>query len=324
MGKPIILGIGGAHIDRRGQVAGDFVPGASNPGTMGEDVGGGTFNALRNAVNRGATGWMMSVRGGDAAGAAVARAISDAGIRDLSVTFLDRGTPSYTAILSRDGDVLAALADMGLYEIAFPRQMRRASLRVAAHGADAVLCDANLPQQALARVPELADGKPIFAIAISPAKAARLAGILPHLACLFLNTREAGVLSGLGAEAGPAEMIAALREKGVTCAVITQGAERVLAFDADRILAFTPPRAARVVDVTGAGDALAGATVAALLAGVPLGEAVRHGMAAALLAVQSASCVPELPAAGFAAALALVPEGRALHQGTSPRVTHVA
>src|SRR5918994_6883331 len=183
---PKILAVGGAHIDRRGQVKGAYVPGASNPGVMAEDVGGGAFNALRNAVQRGASGAIMSVRGGDAAGETVSRAILDAGIADLSAIFLDRATPSYTALLDRDGDVIAALADMALYEIAFAKQLRRASFRAAVAEADALLCDANLPAEALARFAALASGKPLFAIAISPAKVVRFPEILGALASLIM------------------------------------------------------------------------------------------------------------------------------------------
>ncbi|TIU13799.1 MAG: carbohydrate kinase, partial [Mesorhizobium sp.] len=49
MKSPTILAVGGAYIDRRGQVSGAFLPAASNPGTMREDVGGAVFNALRGA-----------------------------------------------------------------------------------------------------------------------------------------------------------------------------------------------------------------------------------------------------------------------------------
>ena len=96
----------------------------------------------------------MSVRGGDAAGETVARAIATAGIRDLSVTFLDRSTPSYTALLDRSGDVIAALADMGLYDLAFAKQLRRASVREAVRTADAMFCDANLVGRSACPHPE--------------------------------------------------------------------------------------------------------------------------------------------------------------------------
>ncbi len=312
--QKILLGIGGAHIDRRGQVAVDFVPGASNPGSMREDVGGGTFNALRNAVRRGVTGWMMSVRGGDGAGETVARAIHAAGIRDLSVTFLDRSTPSYTALLDRKGDVIAALADMGLYDLAFGKQLRRASVRAALAESDAVLCDANLSADALARLPALAAGKPVFAIAISPAKAVRLTKILPDLACLFLNTREAGALTGLPASAPGLDMLAALRRLGLKRAVLSSGANPVLVLDGPRSFAIAPPGPRKIADVTGAGDALAGATAAALLDGLPFAEAVREGMAAALLALESADAVNSFDASQFAAALALVPQAGTVHE----------
>lgn len=302
-----ILAIGGAHVDRRGKMIEPFVPGASVPGAMAEEVGGGAFNALRLAVRRGAAGSMLSVRGGDAAGAMVAGAITERGIADLSVVFLDRATPSYTALLDRDGDVVAALADMGLYDIAFARQMRRAKVREAVAGSDAILCDANLPEAALERLATLADGRPLFAIGISPGKVGRLAGVLSSLSCLFLNRREAAVLTGLGADSPVEALVARLRLLGLKRGVITQGSARVTAFDDGGHVCVTPPRPEGIVDVTGAGDALAGACCMALLRGRPLGEALREGVAAALLAIGSATVAPAFSQPEFATMLATVP-----------------
>lgn len=306
--SPKILAVGGAHIDRRGQVSGAFVPGASNPGTMLEDIGGGAFNALRNAVRRGATASLLSVRGGDAAGEAVARAIAENGIADLSAVFLDRSTPSYTALLDRDGDVIAALADMSLYELAFPKQMRRAKVRDAVEVADAVFCDANLPAAALQRLAAVARGKPVLAIAISPAKAVRFAEILPSLACLFMNRREAAAISGLEPGEPVEKLVGGLQGLGLRTGVITHGSSAVIGFDAERVVSIVPPVPRGIADVTGAGDALAGAMSVGLLRGLPFGEALREGMAAAVLAIACRSSVPEFSKAAFAEALELVPE----------------
>ena len=305
---PTIFAMGGAHIDRRGRVSGSFVPGASNPGTMAEDVGGGVFNALRTASRRGARAALMSVRGGDAAADSVAKAFSEAGIADLSAVFLDRSTPSYTALLNGDGDVVAALADMGLYDLAFTRQVRRAKVREAVDGADAVFCDANLPAAALQRLMSLARGKPVFAIAISPAKVTRLLGVLGALSCLFLNRREAVALAGAGDAIEMPDLVERLRGFGLARAMITNGQAPVTAYDDDGMLSLMPPPARKVEDVTGAGDALAGAAAVALLHGKPFGEALREGIAAALLAVESRASVPDFSRDGFAAALALVPQ----------------
>jgi sugar/nucleoside kinase (ribokinase family) len=275
---------------------------------MREDVGGGAFNALRTAAQRGAKGAMLSMRGGDAAGETVARAIAGAGILDLSAVFLDRATPSYTALLDREGDVVAALADMALYEMAFPKQLRRAKVREEIAAADAVLCDANIPAAGLQRLAGLAKGKPVFAIAISPAKAVRLTDVLPALSCLCMNRREAAALTGMGADDPLGAIIERLRALGLARGVISQGSDPVIGFDASGVMSVMPPAPRRIADVTGAGDALAGALTVALLGGVPFGEALREGIAAALLAVESATSVPALSKQAFAEALALVPE----------------
>ena len=309
MTSPMILAIGGAHVDRRGRMTAPFVPGASISGAMSEEVGGGAFNALRGAVRRGVRGALMSVRGGDAAGETVASEIAANGIEDLSAVFLDRATPSYTALLDRDGDVVAALADMGLYELAFAKQMRRAKAREAVAEADAVLCDANLPEAALWKLAEISD-KPLFAIAISPAKAVRLVPILGKLSCLYMNRREAAVLAGIAAASTPAEFARGLRAAGLKRGVVTAGGSGVFAYDASGLIEIAPPAPRRIVDVTGAGDALAGATTAALMRGLTLERALREGIAAAVLAIETASAVPELDQQAFAEMLALVPQAK--------------
>ena len=302
-----LLAIGGAHIDRRGRISGPYVPGASNPGVMSEDVGGGVFNALRNAVRHGVSASLLSVRGGDAAGANVERTIAEASIDDLSAVFLDRSTPSYTALLDSSGELIAGLADMDLYEFAFAKQIGRSKTVAAIANASAVLCDANLPEAALRRVVELAAGKPVFGIAISPAKVTRLAGTLNGISCLFMNAREAVALSALPG-AGAGEIAARLMEMGLAGGVITAGRQPVIGFDRNGMFSISPPPPRTVADVTGAGDALAGATIAAMIMkGLPLRESLRAGLAAAMLTVESRGAVPDYSDEEFAAALALVP-----------------
>lgn len=307
MTRPRLLAAGAAHIDRRGRVADAYVPAASNPGTMREEVGGGAFNALRNAVRHGIDGAILSLRGGDLAGEAVTRAIAAAGIDDLSATFLDRATPSYTALIEADGELIAGLADMALYETGFDKQMRRRKLREAVLTADAVLCEANMPAAAIARLAAVAAGKPIFAIAISPAKAERLTAVLASLSCLFMNLREARALTARE-NASAVDAATALMRSGLRCGIITAGGDPLTGFDADGVFTVAPPRARSVADVTGAGDAIAGVTMAHLMRGMALRQAVRRGMAAAMLTVESPAVVADYGDEEFEAALALVAE----------------
>jgi pseudouridine kinase len=307
LNKPLLFAVGGAHLDRRGQSTVPFVPGASNPGIMREEPGGGVFNALRLAVRRGILTELLSVRGADLAGDAVATAIEAAGIRDSSVVFMDRPTPSYTAILDEHGDVVAAIADMALYELALPKQLRRRKVRDAVALADGIFCDANLPPDGLKRLAGLAGDLPVFALAISPAKVVRLRSVFADLACLFMNRREALALTDLKSDAGLSEIHAVLRDQGLRSAIVTNGGQATLAFEGDRAFIIQPPEVSGIADVTGAGDAMAGGTIAALMRGEIFEQACREGMAASLLTLQSHSASPKFSPQEFDKALACIP-----------------
>jgi pseudouridine kinase len=289
--KPKLLAIGGAHIDRRGQLTVPHVPGASNPGHMREEVGGGVFNAARNAAQFGISISFLSVRGGDVEAELVEREIRAARFNDLSSVFLDRRTASYTAIIDQNGDVITALADMEIYETALPRQIARRKTRDAISACDAILTDANMPADAVEKLVALADGKPVYAIAISPAKAVRLRGALQAFDCVFMNAKEAAALAS-------AENLAAsmtrLTEMGLKRAVVTQGGGPVMLLNAGQLREIEPEKAAEIIDVTGAGDALAGVAIAGLMQGLDIETAVRRGMRAATLTVASPKAVIDL------------------------------
>ena len=309
-----LLAIGGAHLDRRGRMSGDYVPAASNPGTMREEIGGGAFNALRNAVACGVKGTLFSVRGGDAAGLRVAAEAADWRIDDLSVTFLDRATPSYTAIIERDGNLVIALADMDLYRLFSPRRLQQRAMREAIAAAGLILTDANLPAETLTAMTTAAHdaGVPIAGIAISPAKVPRFAASLPALAFLFMNEAEARTLAGTAPE-DPADWPKTLRAAGLCAGVVTRGGRGAIAFDAKCAVRVTPPEASALGDVTGAGDSLASGFLHAWMGGHGIGEALRHGVAAAAITVRSPLAVAEeMSQATLEAALSLVPEAEGM------------
>lgn len=283
-----ILVFGGAHIDRRGRIFGDTSPGASNPGAWFEEAGGGGFNAARNLARLGHPVRMISPRGGDALGEAVAAAALHAGVDDRPFVFLDRKTPSYTAIMENDGNLVIALADMELYKLFSPRRLQIRAVRDAFEAADLVVCDANLPAETLAMIARRSRelGTPLAAIAISPAKVMRLKPCLADIGTLFLNQAEAAALTDVWPD-DPLVWVSRLRELGLESGVITRGQKSMLAFSGAAILTIEPPELPRIADVTGAGDSLAAGMISALLSGLELGEALRHGAAAAAITVQS-------------------------------------
>lgn len=305
-----LLVSGGAHLDRRGRFTSAYSPGCSNPGRIYEEIGGAAFNAARAARRRGIAVRLVSVRGGDAAGEQVAVVIQIAGIEDLSGIFLDRSTPSYTAFLDADGDLIIGLADMNLYERGFLRQIRRRKIRDLAKQANAILVDANMPADAIEKLSQFASGKPFYVIGVSPAKVTRLRSVLRHISCLFMNRQEACSLAGLPLNTPSFDAARKLVSMKLKAAVITSGGAPTLFFDQASLFEIAPPVVSHIEDVTGAGDALAGTAIAGLMNGLSLGDALREGLAAAMLAIRSTKAAPDLDHAAFQAALAQIPQSR--------------
>ena len=309
-----ILVMGGAHVDRRGRIAGETVPGASNPGAWFVEAGGGAFNAARNLARLGHRVRLVSPRGGDADGDIVAAAAEAAGVEDTPFTFLDRATPSYTAIIERDGNLVIALADMELYRLFSPRRLQQRAMREAMQAAGLILTDANLPAETLAAMTGAARtaGVPIAGIAISPAKVVRFQESLSALAFLFMNEAEARTLTGEAPD-DPADWPKALRATGLGAGVVTRGGRGVIAFDQESAALVVPPDIPALGDVTGAGDSLASGFLSAWTGGAMICEALRHGVAAAAITVRSPLAVAEeMSRAALADALSLVPDAEIL------------
>ncbi|UXS39639.1 carbohydrate kinase [Agrobacterium tumefaciens] len=309
-----ILVLGGAHIDRRGMIETETAPGASNPGSWMEEAGGGGFNAARNLSRLGFEVRIIAPRGGDVTGDAVAEAARQAGVEDTPFVFLDRRTPSYTAILERDGNLVIALADMDLYKLFTPRRLKVRNVREAIISSDILLCDANLPEDTLTALGLIARAceKPLAAIAISPAKAVKLKAALGDIAILFMNEAEARALTGETA-ANVRDWPDILRKTGLSGGVVTRGASEVVAFNRTEKAILHPPLIREVKDVTGAGDAMASGYLAAIAEGKTIGEALRQGAAAAAITVQSPFATSqELSKDSVEAMLGLVPQAEML------------
>jgi pseudouridine kinase len=129
---------------------------------------------------------------------------------------------------------------------------------------------------------------------------------------LFMNLREAASLSGLPAEEGTTTIARRLSETGLGCGVITMGGEALTGFDHDGLFSIMPPKPETVADATGAGDALAGAAVAALMRGKPFRHALREGIAAAVLTIASPKAVAAISDGALSGMLTLVPEAIAV------------
>ncbi|ALN73132.1 PfkB family carbohydrate kinase [Aureimonas sp. AU20] len=285
--RPKIVLVGGAHLDRVARSGVSFVPRASNPGRSRESVGGAAFNAARALARFGAQTHLVSARGGDGIGIAVESALESEGIGDGSLTWLDRRSASYTAILDETGELRAAIADMEIYDLLSPRSFRRSHLRDKLASADAWILDANLPDVSLAHFAGAASGRPVFGIAVSPVKVLRFRACLPALSALFLSRTEAASLLGLSKDTPLPDLAEGLFSAGLRRAAITDGPNPALILDGSARHLQSTPQISSIRDVTGAGDTLAAGAAFELLHGADFVSAVRVGMAASSFHIEA-------------------------------------
>jgi len=135
---------------------------------------------------------------------------------------------------------------------------------------------AEIPVEAVVATLETARASGATAL-VNPAPAGRLpADLVARFDIVVVNESE---LEALGGQRAP-----------VT--VLTLGAAGARLLPDGPVLPALP---AQAVDTTGAGDALVGVMAAGLAEGMPVERALRFGMAAASLAVESTGCQPAMP-----------------------------
>lgn len=268
-----ILCVGAAHWDLIARAGAPLVPGADLPGVVVHRPGGVALNVALALAELGLPVGLRAAVGRDPEGAALIAAAAARGIDTGPILRRDGATDSYLAIEDPHGELFAAVADCRLLEA------RGAELVPVPTGWPALVIDGNLPAPAFTALAEAPPPGRLVLAAASPAKARRLLPLLRAGAWLYLNRREAEMLCA-ARFATSAEAALGLRALGATEMVVTDGPAAATAATEDALISLLPdPAATR--SLTGAGDRLLAAHLAARLAGAPPEPALRAALTAA-------------------------------------------
>lgn len=283
-----VLCIGAAHWDVIGAVPGAVRRGDDLPGRVRRVPGGVALNVARWLAAEGLAPTLLAAMGGDTAGAELMAAAEAVGVDCAGVLRVPgHPTGSYVAIEAESG-LVAAVADTGV--------MTAAGVDVLSplQRGDSVACaviDGNLAPEVLAAAVAALPGAEICVAAASPAKAARLGAVLRHpRVSLYLNRAEAAALCRQRFRTARAAARALCR-MGAAGALVTDGARAATWADASGCLTALPPPV-RVARVTGAGDRLLAAHLAARLRGLDANAALDHALhcAAAHISSEETPC----------------------------------
>lgn len=285
-----VVVVGGTNMDVVARTSAPLVAATSNPGTTRLSPGGVGRNVAACLGLLGAPVRLVSAVGQDAFGDEVLRVTAACGVDVGAVRRVPGArTGTYTAVLDDAGELAAAVSDMAVVDALELETL---------HLADAalVVVDGNLsaPQVAHALASAGAAGVPVAFEPVSVAKAARSADLVRDLFLVTPNSDELAALTGRATEQWR-EGVADLHARGVEHVWLRQGSGGSWVCTRDRDPVHVPALPATVVDVTGAGDAMLAAWVAAWLGGADPVAAAHHGHRAAVATIESPHTVrPDL------------------------------
>lgn len=279
----IIVCIGGINLDRKLRPLAALMPGSSNPCEAHESPGGVARNVAENLGRLGQAVALLGAVGDDLIGRVLLEHAQQHGIDAHAVLRLRASvTDSYTALLTPDGELNLGLAAMPLVERVTPwslapSQALRASARL-------ILADGNLPSATVSHLIEAGrSGPPLVFVCVSEPKMARLPQDLRGMHCLILNQGELATV-----DPDPARAVAQLHARGAERVLVTRGAEGLRLSEASGTLDLPALAIETVVDVTGAGDALAAGVCLGLARdAADFGAAARLGLRLAALTLQT-------------------------------------
>lgn len=291
MDEKHVLVIGSAGIDVKGRPDQELEWETSNLGRVRNSVGGVARNIAENLARLEVNTILLTAVGRDAAGRRVIHKCESAGIDCQHVRMVPQSrTGTYMALLTADGELLTAIKDFAVMQHVDAEYLNTHEPLFA--GAALVVIDATLTPSALEAVFALAGRYqvPVCVDPTSPRLALRLTAFISQMYMVSPNAAETTALCGLVDPAHDYEtaMNAArhLVSLGARVAVVTLG-DRGLAYADSGGGGYIPAISTRVVDPTGAGDALSGGVIFGLLNEVPIDEAMRLGVTAAALTLQS-------------------------------------
>lgn len=286
--------IGGANIDQKMYLSGNIKWRTSNPVRTEKSLGGVARNIAENLGRLGAAVSLVTALGNDEAGKWLQE--STGAWADLSPVMNISGanTGHYTAIIDGSGEMIVALADMGIYDRVAAGQLAERWNHIGS--SSFVLLDTNFPKDVIQYViTRCGEEKiPLAVATVSVPKAEKLPEDLSGIKLLIVNRDEAEAVAKTEfSEKNPLPLADALFRRGLEKLVVTAGEKGVFYFDRSGFCGHLPAPEAEVRDVTGAGDALAAGVIYGLNEGKHLAAACQIGLACSYLTVQSEKTVAE-------------------------------
>ncbi len=288
-----VVVIGAACLDIKGHAMPGSLAGTSNPGRVRISAGGCARNIAENLARLGTRVALLSVICQDDFGLALLKQTERAGVdTDHVLISCDQHLASYIALLDGHGKLIYGIDDTAAVVALTPEyiEIHATLLR----NARMVMLDANVALESAEVVLRICAeaGVPVGLDPVAVAPAQRYRTLAGRFALLTPNALEAEALTGQPVH-NPNDGVRAAKwlvAHGTQVAVITLAGAGV-AFATGDVSGHVPALDVEIIDETGASDALTATLIYGTLNGLATDEAVRLGVSAATLTLQTAETV---------------------------------
>ncbi|OGD16407.1 ribokinase [Candidatus Atribacteria bacterium RBG_19FT_COMBO_35_14] len=315
-----VVVIGGSNIDLRGRPAGEVLERhTSNPGKINIGSGGVGRNIAHNLALLNVPVTLLSAVGDDGEGIRILEETGKAGVMmEQMIISGEHPTGIYLAILDERGEMEVAVSDMRILEEITVEYLKSKAYLI--KESKIVVMDTNIPEQSIEYVVDLCNKfkVPILVEPVSVEKAKKLRKVLDGRSGKrrgsgkwnidYITPSEDELESILGAEIGghqDMDLVRAaeeLKRRGVKKVIVTLGKRGIYVSNGEAgdsseggqdepSKFFLAPYISKIVDVTGAGDALVAGLVYGIYKGYPLKVTAKFGLQAAALTISTKEAV---------------------------------
>ncbi|MCL4394035.1 MAG: PfkB family carbohydrate kinase [Chloroflexi bacterium] len=295
MNSPRIVVIGAMAVDVKARSTGALVRGSDVPGHVRFQVGGIARNVARNLALLGADVAVMSAVGDDAFGRLIRADLIATGLADTLVVAGEQGTAAWVGIQDSHGELDVGIFDGRALSMLTPHDVIAQEKALAA--ADLIALDATLARPAIDAAVRIAHTHrvPLYLNPASAGRAATVRDCQGDFDLVTANAVEAQVLTGRPTHTGDgaAQAARSLVARGAGRVIVTRGPDGIVYADAEATRS-APAHPTRVVETTGAGDALAAMFVLCHLRKIGLEETLARALQAAALTAACEESVCDL------------------------------
>jgi pseudouridine kinase len=312
-----VVVIGGANIDLRGRPAGEVLERhTSNPGKINVGSGGVGRNIAHNLALLNVPVTLLSAVGDDGEGIRILEETGKAGVKtEQMIISGEHPTGIYLAILDEKGEMEVAVSDMQILEEITLEYLRSKAYLI--KESKIVVVDTNIPEESIEYVVDLCNkvNVPLLIEPVSGKERERGCGSESESESKkwvidYITPSEDELESILGAKINDDEVVDTVKAaeelkcRGVKNVIVTLGKRGIYVSSGGEVSDFSEgeqgdpkpgkfmtPYKGKVVDVTGAGDALVAGLVYGIYKGYPLEMAARFGLGAAALTISTKEAV---------------------------------